>query len=1409
MKKTHSCIQFLNFTILIIIFVEIISIASAENLDLSDSPLFLAHTVAPNMLIVLDNSSSTNYDILTKAHWDRAAYEYIYASGESYAPTDSDIKEGKYIKNSCIDPNDDCGVLRDDGTFTLSGPPDLFGHKYEGGRNFIPFSYLSSCSGFSAPCSIKFDDNTEPASCIGPAVFSLADCPETEALDWRVRSAASNVMYYNPDTEYQPWKFPKMLPASFTSARGNPYPGQLGYNRKVDLSSQAPLGIDPTSCISTPLVPCTLASFSYGFVYYIWVDDKGYGDPPNKDGCPQTKGRPHRGECINMTNSTNGMVDLWDTHYKVTVTLDPGTKVPSMKVEKISCDGTYDLNGALNCQHAKPTTELPAELIPHRKLLNKNSPVTADQEVQNIANWFQYYHRRLMTFKALISELPYISPSYRYALMSQGWDSSRLIVANDNDPTDPLATLGISKLDELLFEFPTGNLQEHNQNILNALFKLFYYDVTPLRETLDRAGKYYMFKDATGNPFIPRTTVDPITDKCQRNYSLVITDGYYNTLVAPAEIVAPIKDNDNDGSAVTLADVASYYYNIDLRDSSEFDNLLPPTSCDDPSHYPKQQHMVTFGISLGADGKLRDNNGDGWPDNIVNPQIQCPPDAGHTNVWNQTANPSWADRPMDCPGDCPEKIDDLWHAAYNSHGAYTFARNPEDLRDALRRMLDQINIARSVAAAASSSSYYNAGDRIFQTSFENQYWTGDLKGFTVDAAGNLITDSQSPWSAAVKLNDKDYTTRTILSYKPVQHQPIAFKWDQLDATTQQKALDIDPDDLAQTQSDKKGEARVQFLRGKGAGTVTGINRDDTFIKVNNFRIRTGLLGDIIQSDPVYVGQPFLRYDEYNCSECQKYSAFKSTSRDALVYVGANDGMLHGFNANDGQERIAYVPGSLIDRCVVDPNALPNVPNCLVYKLNSLTSRNYKHLYYVEGSPSVGDAYFNDSWHTVLVGSLRAGGQAVFALDITDPRNFNEATPSDTVLWEFSDNDDPDLGYTYSRPAIVRLDDGNGNGKWAAIFGNGYNNTVLDGDKDDSTKRNKQPVVSSNGEAVLYVYFLDNSITPRIIKLSTDTGKAADPTGLQRPNGLATPVVVDVDDNLTADYVYAGDLFGNLWKFDISNKDSSKWKVVKLFKAVDEYGNFQPITARPVVDIHPLGKGWGYMIYFGTGKYFENDDNVYEKDDKDKNKFATRQSFYGIWDNNVSADNPPPAFDRNSVTTTGNKSVLFKQNITLVDASSRKTSPASGTIRWLDQGKPYHKGWYMDFPLGEKQVSNPTMWNKRVIFTTLVLPETRQSCDYDGSSSWLMVVDANDGGTIPGITFIGSSPDIAGIKSTTLLPSPTPNVVPPPPPNSDNSDTSSSTPPYTLKLIPGKGGEYNPNPDDIGRQSWRQLWRTPK
>ena len=409
----------------------------------------------------------------------------------------------------------------------------------------------------------------------------------------------------------------------------------------------------------------------------------------------------------------------------------------------------------------------------------------------------------------------------------------------------------------------------------------------------------------------------------------------------------------------------------------------------------------------------------------------------------------------------------------------------------------------------------------------------------------------------------------------------------------------------------------------------------------------------------------------------------------MLYVGANDGMLHGFNAQTGVETMAYIPSSVF-------------PN-----LSLFTSTTYTHKFYVDGTATAGDAFFNNDWHTILVGSLDKGGQGIYALDVTDPSSFSEASPTNLLLWEFTDSTDADLGYTYSHPAIVHM----ANGKWAAVFGNGYNNTTADGH------------ASTTGRAVLYIAFINEgrdgvwTSGTDYIKIDTKVGSTT------TPNGLATVDPVDLNGKYV-DAIYAGDLQGNMWKFDVSNTNSAQWKVAygtasvpaPLFTACTAdpctTSNRQPITTKPTVNTAPNNIG-GVLVYFGTGKYLETTDSNINT--------STKQSSYAIWDNGVTVSGRN-ALQPQTIDWEGTTNITQSDNSTLA-YPLRVTS--NNTVDWTTK-----KGWYMDLLQppsstfqGERQVTDSTLRNGHIIFTTLI--PSSDPCS-PGGSSWLMEMDAATG-----------------------------------------------------------------------------------
>ncbi len=616
-------------------------------------------------------------------------------------------------------------------------------------------------------------------------------------------------------------------------------------------------------------------------------------------------------------------------------------------------------------------------------------------------------------------------------------------------------------------------------------------------------------------------------------------------------------------------------------------------------------------------------------------------------------------------GTDPTALDSI--AAAAGTGTAYMADDPATLKSAFDTIFNDIMAKTGASSsAATNSTSLSSNSVIYQARFSSADWSGQLMAKPISLDGQI--SSAINWDAAVKLNAKAPDDRVIITYGRDSRDGIPFRWSDINGQTDTLAQDALNSDY-QGSVDGLGEDRVDFLRGGTGGASASVFRDD----------RNGKLGDIIHSTPNYVGDPAAGYSDL---EMPGYSSFQSAnaSRQAVIYAGANDGMLHAFSAADGEELLAYVPRSVYSR------------------LSRLTAKGYgtsiEHRYSVDGSPAVADANAS-GWKTVLVDGLRAGGQGIFALDVTDPTGFKENRAGDILLWEFSDEDDPDLGYTFFEPTrnfqtnqsaqIVKMN----NGKWAVILGNGYNNSEADGH------------ASSNGHAYLYILFIeggmDGTWTPGTDYIKIDTGKGS----VSTPNGLATPIPNDIDGDGKVDTIYAGDLYGNLWKFDVSDSNPASWGLglaagAPLFSATDSGGKRQPITSAPLVTPHPKG---GYIVSFGTGKYMELSDN----------SDTSSQSIYGIWDLDA------PVAGRGD---------LLQQEVIAI------TTESGIEYRLMTANQPSwatHRGWYMDLPeAGERVDVNPVIRDGRFVFVTRT--PSNQACAA-GGESWLMELDYLTGGRL--------------------------------------------------------------------------------
>ncbi|MCC7484308.1 MAG: hypothetical protein IT529_04915 [Burkholderiales bacterium] len=657
---------------------------------------------------------------------------------------------------------------------------------------------------------------------------------------------------------------------------------------------------------------------------------------------------------------------------------------------------------------------------------------------------------------------------------------------------------------------------------------------------------------------------------------------------------------------------------------------------------------------------------------------------------------------------------------------YFLVTNPLGLEAALDRAFITILANASASSVATNSTSLQTGSTIYQARFNSNDWSGQMLAYAVNLDGSIST---SPvWDAGQVVNGQNHDTgRVILTYNTdsTVRDGVPFRWPANPASPLPgeiplalvNQLNVSP---TTSVADGRGAQRLGWLRGDASqegATVT------------SFRQRpTSKLGDIVNSNPNFVGAPAAGVGE------AAYAQFRLTylNRSPMIYVGGNDGMLHGFRASDGRELLAYVPSKVHGQ------------------LNQLTSRTYVHRYFVDGSPQVGDAYIGAFWRTVLVGGLGSGGQGLFALDVTDPAQFSEANAASTVLWEFNDTDDPDFGYVMGYPAIRKM----ANGRWAAIVAGGYNNSeVLPGETACTDSTAKLPAgctTSSTGSAYLYVIFLEGPTGPnRTWVEGTDYVKIraqrmSDSTGT--PNGLSEPFPADVNADGVVDFVYAGDLRGRLWKFDLRSGTVANWTAaanrVVLHIARDGLGNRQPITSKPEGTLHSSGAG--YMITFGTGKYLEPSDPMGP---------YLEQAFYGIWDKNDGAT-------VSVQTTVTDRTQLLQQTITdvlvgtstfRVVSNSAPTWSQDTTPPVADDSPARHMGWYMAFPnattTGERSVFRPILTSGRLIFTTLI-PST-QACLF-GGTSFMMVIDPTSGARIDGAVLDADGNGILNSSDTTVL-----------------------------------------------------------
>ena len=571
---------------------------------------------------------------------------------------------------------------------------------------------------------------------------------------------------------------------------------------------------------------------------------------------------------------------------------------------------------------------------------------------------------------------------------------------------------------------------------------------------------------------------------------------------------------------------------------------------------------------------------------------------------------------------------------------YFLVTNALTLKAQLAKAFDEIERDAKPSGGVAASGARKDGDFLaYVPEYNAEDWTGDVKAYPLKSDGTL---GPIAWSAAAKLPDP--ADRKIYALVPNGSGVLETK--------EFKVASLGT------------EAEVEGLLGFSAGGIAAkygagvtatqalnyLRGDRSMEKPSNgpataakpFRFRSRVIGDILGSQPEVLSRGSAGYTRLSTamgggiSGTGTYGDFVATTkrtRKPMIFVGANDGMLHAFDGtndatNGGKELFAIMPNSVLS------------------KTGRLLDPAYQHTYFVDSSPSIGDAYLGSAWKSILLAPAGAGGKSVLAVDVTNPAASFGPT---NVMWELKH---ADLGNVIGRPRIVLANDN----KWYALIANGLNSTA-------------------HSSTLLMVDVATGTVTK---SLTAGTGTAAN------PNGLGAVTAVDANNDLRADIIYAGDYQGNVWKFDISGASPSDWKVAfsgqPLFKVKDRDDAAQLITGGVDVARHHLS---GFMVYVGTGRYLIDEDNDVPADPQ-------LQTFYGLWDNGVST-----ITDRGS---------LIKQQITaeLSNTIGVVRTVTANPIDWATK-----RGWYLDLAVedtslikkGERFIGEPRVTLGRVVFTT--------------------------------------------------------------------------------------------------------------
>ncbi|MDF3833598.1 PilC/PilY family type IV pilus protein [Cupriavidus basilensis] len=1111
--------------------------AYSASTDIAVTPLSATSQAAPNVIFGIDDSGSMDFEVLMNT-----------SDGALWWDTGN--------KNF------------------YSGGKFNFNDNGSAGNGWMKYAYLFPNGQSSSNDSDlrRYADSTSDHYAVPPL-------PQYSYM----RSSDYNPLYYNPSVTYVPWPsayiggaMKSFSAASTAAVRSHPY-----YPTQTSSSPYVWNLAGTVAVQSNPGANTTFRMYPGMVIPLAWA---------SANGLTQITYRKNGGSWGTININADLPVPSNVTYWDVSLPYRPATYY----VKDATC--TASTAGCIAMPDGGFVREWQITAANSQKF---PSGRTYTDELQNFANWFQYYRKRKLM---LASGMGQVLTNLKG--MFGGY-------TNFNSGAGSAITM---------YDFSSTDNAKSGSALLGAIYQSVASGGTPTLETLNFIGSQFMRTDANA----------PVKYACQQNAGFILTDGYANksTVAPPSYLSSSSLINSAPYTNIpkpSLADIASSYFVNNLR-SDLTAGLVPVNTTDTSWNADKNPnlHMNTYAVALGAKGYIYGQN----TAQANSPNLNPP-------TWVATSQ-----------NYSPNALDDLWHATINGRGQMFRATNAADLTSFFQQVLQSL-LSKSASNAAIAVSSTNGGGAAFMASYNGQNWSGELTAAPIDPSTGFINAAAPLWKAREQLTGRSPGSRLIATYDG--GKGVLF-----DSGT--GGLQASTINLLNSPGKTDGPSVLAYLRG------------DRSLEGSTYRTRTSLLGDIVSAEPVYVAGAAAYYSDAGYAGFQR----QLTSRKPAIYQGANDGMLHAFDASSGAELWAYVPGALLTA-----NG----------KMNAYTITPYAHQYYVDATPAVGDVYLagTKSWSTLLVGGLGAGGSGYYALDVTSSTAQKAADVASKVKWEFpnsatSNADAANLGLTFGKPVLAKTKAMG----WVVLVPSGYNNNV--------TRNGTQ----GDGKGRLFV--LDPATGNVIQSMSTGVGDTTTPSGLAYISAFAANGATDA----TIDYVYGGDLLGNVWRFDLSGASTSAWNVSKLASLVDGSGKAQPISSAPELTVYNGQR----LVFVGTGLLLGQSDL----------SVSNVQSMYALVDTMTAVpliSNVRTTLVKRAVTLSG--SVRHISNTPAIDFSK---SP----------------GWYFDLPgSGERVVTNPTAVAGILVFTTDI--PSAATC---GSSSYLYAVDLTTGGELPSTNFISSA-----------------------------------------------------------------------